>query len=288
VGLSDWVTAWLPAALPLGAGLPVLAAALYLVGAIAVRRGPDGWPAWRIVCWLVTCLLAAWTFAGAPEALRGGAPVWDGVILGSASAVLPLGIALGDPIRLIERRRGRSVRWLRGRLARLAMFPGFASLLSAVYLVLVVTARWYSPGRTGGVAWGLALAGALLVGVLVNVPLLSDDLLPAWATPPIRTLIAFLDGTLDAVPGIVMMLTVDLWAGGALLGVAEAIGVPMIAVTIAQWLRSDALETLRIDTELDAQERARAAREPTTDPDAPATTDNGLWWKSDPRFTDRF
>lgn len=274
------VSVWSPGATPVGVGIPMIAAIGYTVIAVRVRRGPHGWPFWRTVIWLLTCFLGAWTLAGPPTVFRGDAPVWDGVILGMVSAVLPLGIAVGDPIRLIERFLGRTIGWVRGRIARVIMFPGFTSLLCAVYLTLVVTSSWYQPGRTDGPIWAWALVGAFVTGLLVNVPLLSDDLLPGWATPPIRAVFAFADGIFDAVPGIILMLIADVWAGGALLALSEVIALPMIAVTIAQWVRADSIATLQIDAALDAQEANQArGHEPPND---------GLWWKSDPRFADRF
>ncbi len=276
---GGFLTAWAPN-WP-GIGIPVVLAGLYAAEVAVARRRGLAAPTWRLVIWLVTCLAAAWTFAGAPWALRTESDWWDGVSLGVTSAVLPLGFALGDPVGLAERVRGRPIRLLRSRVARILMFPGLTSAISAIFLTVALTSHWWSPGgRTAPGPWALLMVCAFFVGLLVNLPLLADDLLPAWATPPIKTLIAFIDGVFDAVPAIVVMLIVNEAAGGGLLAIAEAVGVPLIAATLAQWVRADAAETQAIDARLDAEEvEAVLGGDP-----APS----GLWWENDPRFADRY
>lgn len=295
--MGELFTAWAPSVL--GIGLPVLVAALYASGVFAARRRGIPWPTWRLVIWFVTCGIAVWTLCGAPTALRHTNPFMDGVAIGTFAAVLPLGFALGDPFRLVESLRGRRIGWARGRIARFLMFPGLASMLAAIVLTVAVTSEWYQVALTNQAAWALLLLTALATGLLVNLPLLSEDLMPAWATPAVKTLIAFADGIFDAIPGIVMLNLVDLYSGTALLAVAEAIGIPMIAATVVMWVRSDAEEQKLVDAELDAREAAAAA--PAPEPaDAPSPTSEapaadpapaegeGLWWLDDPRFADRF
>ena len=54
----------------------------------------------------------------------------------------------------------------------------------------------------------------LLTGTLVVLPLLSTELLPAWCTHPVRAFLAFVDGLIDAVPGILVMTTPQLLTVG--------------------------------------------------------------------------
>jgi putative copper resistance protein D len=279
VTADELVTAWAPSLY--GVGLPALFAAAYGWGFVSARRRGLDAPAWRLALWLVTCAVAVWTFAGAPWALRTQSQWMDGIALGIASAVLPLGIAFGDPVGLAERLRGRPLRMLRGHIARAIMFPGVSSLISAVFLTIALTSGWWRPG--GGTApgpWAGLLGCAFVVGLLVNVPLLAEDLLPSWASPGVKTLVAFLDGLFDAVPGIVVMLAVNQQAGGALLAIAEAVGIPLMAGTLAQWVRADAVEAREVDARLDEEDVANVLDgEPQS---------SGLWWESDPRFADRF
>ncbi len=295
---------WAPSLV--GLGLPALAAIGYALGVAKARGRGIPWPVWRLALWMVTCVLAAWTFAGPPQALRGVNPWMDGVSIGMSAAVLPLGIALADPVKLIELLRGRRVGWARGRIARVIMFPGVASLLSAVVLTYAITSPWYQAALTEPLPWALLLLTAFVTGLSVNLPLLSDDLMPEWATPAVKTLVAFADGIFDAMPGIVMMLLINKYSGGALLAIAEVVGIPMIAATVVMWVREDAEEQRQIDAELDARDAAaaRAASEPSGESEirargsepaktgggsGPGASDGeGLWWLDDPRFADRF
>ena len=79
----------------------------------------------------------------------------------------------------------------------------------------------------------------------------------------------------DAIPGVVVLLTVNQQAGGALLAVAEGVGIPLIAATLAEWVRADAVEAREVDARLDEEGDGQPER-------------TGLWWESDPRFADRF
>jgi len=292
---------WAPSLV--GLGIPALAAIGYAVGVMVARRRGIHWPAWRVVIWMVTAVLAAWTFAGPPQALRDVNPWMDGVSIGMAAAVLPLGVALGDPVKLIELLRGRRIGWARGRIARFFMFPGVASLLSAIVLTYAITSEWYQAALTQPLPWALLLLAAFVTGLAVNLPLLSDDLMPEWATPAVKTLVAFADGLFDAIAGLVMMLLVNKYSGGALLAIAEVVGIPMIAATVVMWVRADAEEQKQIDAELDARD-AEASRPAARNADAvdalsrpedpraaadPADGEGeGLWWLDDPRFADRF
>jgi len=114
------------------------------------------------------------------------------------------------------------------------------------------------------------------------VPLLADDLLPAWATPPVRTFLAVVDGLLDAVPGIVVMTATTLLSpdspgfssgvsgldllldqplgGGALLAVAESVGLPVIAAVFLEWVRSDERDARASDLLEDETSRAATAQ----------------------------
>ena len=268
--VADLFTAWAPT--PWGIGVPLLFALPYLAAVLHLRRKGDRWSGWRLLWWMLTCLLMAWTLCGAPWALRTQSDWMDGIALGMAAAVLPLGAALGDPVGLVEAVLGRRARVLRGRLARALMYPGVSSAISALFLTVALLSGWFVPhGATPALGWGLLMVCAFATGLLVNLPLFGEDLLPQWANPAVKTLIAFLDGLFDAIPGIVVMLLVNLRAGGALLGIAEAIGIPMIAATLVHWVRSDAVETRAVDATLDAEEPG-----------------DGLWWRSDPQLQERF
>ena len=62
--------------------------------------------------------------------------------------------------------------------------------------------------------------------------------------------------------------------GGALLLVAEIVGLPVLAAVLLEWVRADRTEAAVVDRLADEAH--------SDDDDAP-----GLWWETDPRFTDR-
>lgn len=207
------------------------------------------------------------------------------------AAITPVGLALGDPVGLVLRVLGRErrdgvLRFLGGRAARLVMFPLVGSVVAtALHLALFVT-PWLA--RSLDDAWVREATYAVLVlsGLLFVLPLLADELTPAWCTPGLRTLIGFGDGLLDAVPGVVVMASPGLlgppvaaylaaadplWeqhvGGGAMFGLAEVVGLPLLAATVAAWVRADRTEAALVDARLDL--------EPASD---------RPWWEDDPRF----
>ena len=118
-----------------------------------------------------------------------------------------------------------------------------------------------------------------------------------------RALIAFVDGLLDAIPGILVMtapvllapgvagLTNRTWGpgaavdqkigGGVMLAVAEVVGLPLLAEIFVSWVRADDAEAVAMDAFLDAH-AAESLMEESVEPvlDRP-------WWETDPRFLDQ-
>jgi cytochrome c oxidase assembly factor CtaG len=165
----------------------------------------------------------------------------------------------------------------------------------------------------------------LVTGSLFILPLLGEEMLPAWCTHPVRTLIAFGDGLLDAAPGILVMTAPHLlardvpglfsrgWgptpvmdqrlAGATMLVIAEIIGLPFLAAVFVAWMRADDAEARDFDRAQDLALAAAAAVHGSPaqhrSDDAPAalgtsrggTADDGRerpWWETDPRFSDRY
>jgi putative copper resistance protein D len=106
----------------------------------------------------------------------------------------------------------------------------------------------------------------------------------------------FLDGVVDAVPGIVVMTHGTLiagawylghapsWAsdvhhdqqlgGGAMIGIAELVALPFLLAVLVQWARAERAETVALDRRLDAELL----------PAAPAATGPDLvrpWWETE-------
>jgi len=194
-------------------------------------------------------------------------------------------------------------RVLHSRLSGVLTFPLVSSLLAVGTLVLVFFTGYFEASTRSPAVETLLCVQLPVTGSLFVLPLLSDELLPAWATPPVRALLGFADGLLDAIPGILVMTAPTLLApgfpgfaqrgdptpafdqrlgGGALLAVAEAVGLPVLVAIFVDWVRADDRQARQSDALAHA-----AAAEPH-----PAGADSGpawevLWWENDPRFADR-
>lgn len=263
--LDQWDLTWF------GVLLPVVLTIGYAVPLVRLHRAGDRWSGWRVAAYLAGIVVLGWSLVGAPAAYRAAVPWMGGMSVALVAAVVPLCLALGDPVRLWESASGMPVRWVRGPVARVLMFPLVASVVSAVVLTVAFTSDWYAAAQVRGLPWALLQLAALVIGLLVNLPLLSEDLLPAWCGGGVKTLVAFLDGLFDAIPGIVVMTTVDRYVGGALLAVAESVGVPMIFAVMIAWVRADEREARAVDARLDAEEHSSTP-----------------WWLADPDLARRY
>ncbi|RNI21387.1 cytochrome c oxidase assembly protein [Flexivirga caeni] len=316
-----WLTSWRFDAV--GVVLSVLLLVPYVWLLVAAWRRGVQWPWWRIASYVVlgvgtllyvTCGVVGvyrqtflWMFAA------------QVAIIGT---VTPMGLAVGDPLRLLAAATGSTDtvlhRVVRSRIVRLLIFPAVSSVLDIGGILAVFFTGYGQRAIESELVGTLLILQLLIVGLIFVLPTLAEDLLPGWATPAVRTFLAFFDGIADAVPGILVMVANTTlfphfpgfsaaadplrsglshymdqkYAGGALLAVAEGIGVPMLAAVFVEWLHSDAAEARATDAELD---RAEAARTPaaTTAPegchaDQPETVADQPWWLTDPRLADRY
>ena len=212
----SWVTTWV--ADPLGLLLAVVLTGGYAAGVLAARRRGTTWPWGRTAVYAVlgvgTLLLAT---CGALAAYR-GTLFWVGAAQATVlSAVTPLGLALGDPLGLARAAwppLGRGVGPGLTRLGRVAMFPLVSSVVAAGVLVVLFFTPWFASSLTTVWVRELLYVVLLLTGTLVVLPLLSTELLPSWCTHPVRAFLAFVDGLIDALPGILVMTTPQLLTVG--------------------------------------------------------------------------
>ncbi|KQU70229.1 hypothetical protein ASD62_03540 [Phycicoccus sp. Root563] len=289
-GFGDVFTAWVLS--PVGTALAVLLGGAYAAAVWTLRRRHEPVPVLRVITYAVlgigTLVLAT---DGGLAAFRDTSFVAAAAQSGVLAAITPVGLALGDPVglglRAVGPVRAAAVReFLGGRVARVLMFPLVGSVVATgVHLAMFVT-PWLA--RSLELGWLRELTYLLLVGtgLLFVLPLLADELAPAWCTPGVRVLIGFGDGLLDAVPGVVVMASPALLGapvaaylaardplfqqhvgGGAMFGLAEAVGLPLLAATVAAWVRADRVEAALVDARLDL--------EPASD---------RPWWESDPRY----
>lgn len=295
--LTTWV------ADPFGWVLVAVLSLGYAVLLVRGRRYGLRWSAWRAALYYVVGVGSlAFALGGAPAAYRSVVFWMAALQAGVLSAVTPVGLALGDPVRLAESVCGERTRramqlLLRGPVARTLMFPLVSSVLAVGSLVAVFFTGYFGASLRSDTVRIVLELQLLVTGALFVLPLLTEDLLPAWCTHPVRALFAFVDGLLDALPGILLMTTPRLltpgfpgwrgrgfglsprWdqrlGGGALLAVAESVGLPVLVAVFVQWMRQDEAEARETDARLDGA--------PDSEED-----ESGRWWERDPRFAGRY
>lgn len=262
--------------------LVALLGGLYGWGVLRLRRRGEPWPAARIVAFAVAGLGALVVATMSALAVYDRELFWPAAVQNILlDLVAPLGLALGDPLRLAlralpEPAAARVRRAMTGRLVRLLTFP----LVSTVLVLTTELTIYFTPyfGTALRIGWlhQLMYLHLLLAGCLFVVPVLTrEEALPAWCTHPVRAALVFLDGIVDAVPGIVIMthgtLIAGAWylhhapswspdvqhdqqvGGGAMIGIAELVALPFLLAILVQWARTERAETVALDRRLDAE-----------------------------------
>lgn len=283
---SSWLTAW--QASPFGIAVTVILLVAYcFVWARARRRGSRVGVGRLALFTAVGVGILAYALCG-PVGVYSHTFLWVfGMQVALLTAVVPLGFALGRPLDVVCAAAGSEAprRVLAGRVARLLMYPLVSTVLATVSVLLVFVTGYGQAAMESSGVFAVLVVHLLLVGMLVVLPLLADDLLPKWAGPGVRTLIAAADGLVDAVPGIVLMTRSRLmmprfpgfaaahaqtrgglsplldqrYTGGALLAVTEAIGLPLIIAVFVDWMRADAESAREVDARLDAAQGQEAS-----------------------------
>ncbi|WP_043685766.1 cytochrome c oxidase assembly protein [Streptomyces xylophagus] len=287
--------------------LVVLLGGLYGWGVLRLRRRGEAWPVAR------TAAFAVLGLGTLVVATMSALAVYDRVLFWPAAVqnvlldlIAPLGLALGDPLRLALRalpgRAGaRAQGALTGRLVRLLTFPLVSTGLVLTTELTIYFTPYFETALANDWLHQLMYLQLLLAGSLFVLPVLTrEEALPAWCTHPVRAALVFLDGIVDAVPGIVVMTHGTLiagawylkhspsWApdvqhdqqlgGGAMVGIAELVAVPFLLAILVQWARTERAETVALDRRLDT-ELVRATP-------AEATTEGGPelvrpWWETE-------
>jgi putative copper resistance protein D len=308
---TTWQADWF------GCALVLLLGGLYGWGVVRVVRGGGRWSAGR------TAVFGLVGLGGIAVATMSSLAVYDRVLFWPAAVqnivldlVAPLGLALGDPLTLARRalpgpageRLGRA---MRGRAVRLLTYPLVSTfLVLASELCIYFTPYFETALRHEGVH-RLMYLQLLLTGSLFVLPMLSrEELLPRWCSHPVRALLVFVDGLVDAVPGLVVMTTGTLVAGnwyaaqdrdwgpspqkdqqfggGLMLAIAELVGLPFLLAVFVEWVRAERVRTAVLDRQLDEEELAAAPARTPSAPRAPASTASAPapeltrpWWETD-------
>ena len=272
----DW---WLVAPLLVVTGL-------YLWGMWRLRARGDHWPAGRAAAFLVGGI-AVIAFAG-----LSGLGSYDTIMFSLhmiqhmlLAMVAPIFLALGAPVTLALRTAPRGVRSailavLHSRLARLLTFPliGWAIYVASPFALYFT--GWYPATLDNSVLHELLHLHFLLVGSLFFWPMIGIDPIPGRQSYPFRFLILMSTLPFHAILGlsIYTQTTViaaehyqalklgwldplaDQRVGGGLLWTSgELVGLIMLGVVTAQWIKASEREAAREDRRLDRLEAAEAA-----------------------------
>lgn len=261
----------------------------YLLGVRAARRR-DGWPWWRTLCFIALGLGSVALCTMSPLAGQNHRHLWAiAAQLTLLISISPVGIALGDPVGLV--RAGASERGVRrldavlaGPVLRVLTFPVVSAILATATLMVVFLGPLLGAAVRHDAVLDLVYLLVLVVGCLAALPLLGAEILPAWCTEPLKLVFAFVDGLVDAIPGIVVMTTSTKLAGGYFAGTAsdrnwdahvagslmlalsEVVALPLFFLLFFRWAASE-------------------IRRPPEDPDEPLFSKP--WWEEDAGHADR-
>nr|WP_235217618.1 cytochrome c oxidase assembly protein [Streptomyces noursei] len=295
---------------------------LYAWGVVRLARRGQRWPVARSVAF------AGLGLAAVAVATMSGLAVYDHELFWPAAVqnivldlIAPLGLALGDPLSLALKvlpPERRTARWLRarlsGRLLRFLTFPLVSTVLVLSSELAIYFTPYFPTALRHGPLHELMYLQLLVVGSLFVLPMLSrEELLPSWCSHPVRALLVLLDGLVDAVPGIVVMTSGTLIAGGwyasqhrpwdpslqqdqmigggLMLTIAELVGLPFMIAVFAEWVRDERRRTRALDARLDRElavaapaPAATAATTALAAPAAPAVAQPEVtrpWWETD-------
>ena len=300
---ARWLTGWSPNVPALA--LAVLAVAVYSLAVRQVRARGGHWDR-ASTCWFAgvgvgSLLLVTCSFLGTySRVLFWPLAVQDVLLM----TLVPVGLTLGRPValmRLLRPTLGAVASRPRRTLGRLLGFPLTGSVLAVTLLLLIYTTGWDQARLEHPALLELTRLALLIVGCGFLFPLLGIDEGTGTTSYPVRALIAFLDGLLDALPGLAVLGTGHVIAAGyyahltrswgpsparaqqiggtAMVALSELVGLPALLVLLLAWVRSDARQASDVDAELDALNAAEhVARPEHNDP-----TQNVLlhrpWWE---------
>ena len=180
------LTAW--TASPSGILAVVVAAGVYGRWLLLARGRGLRWSGWRIGLYYGLGVGSLTYALCGPLAVYRDHIFWDGALqVGVLASLTPVGLALGDPVRLLRRLHPDGRHWmlrlLAGPVPRVLMFPAVGTALAVGIIIAVFFTPWFqSTTQSSPARWLLDLV-LLTSGLLFVLPLMVDELLPAWATP---------------------------------------------------------------------------------------------------------
>jgi len=319
-------TQWTPD-LPMIA-LVVVLGGCYLAGVRRVRRQGRSWGTGRGVAFcgigLGALVLATMSWIGVYQGVLFYARAVQTVLL---VLLVPLFLAMGKPLTLLGEAlpgAGRRVTAVvRSRAAVVLTFPAITTLLLVAVPMTMYFTSWYTAVFHSGTTRELTYLVLMVPGYVFFWTLLRIDPVPKAYPYGVALWITAAEVVGDAFFGIAViadnnliagpyyhavgypwgpsLATSQVLGGGIIWILGDFVGLPFLAVGLIQMMREDQAEAAVIDAELDAREAARrsvpARPVAGVTPDsegaeasgaAVAADEDGPWWESDPRFTERF
>ena len=270
-------------------------AGLYLLGVRSLHRRGDAWPVGRTVMFVGVGMGAFYV------ATSSGLAAYDTTLLSVhmvqhmvLAMLVPLALALGAPVTLALRTLPRTPRrWLltvlHSRAAKVLTFPPLTLALYVVSPWALYFSGWYPATLDHVWLHELMHLHLVVVGMLFFWPIVGIDPVPGRVGYPARMLLVVLTLPFHAFLGVTIMGQDTLlggnhyqalhelpgygWlpdplddqhlAGGLLWSSGDLVGLVLLGVLFAQWVRSSMREAAREDRRLDLLEaRARDGGDP--------------------------
>jgi putative copper resistance protein D len=255
-----------------------LAAVLYLVAVLRLRRRGDSWAIGRTAAWLGGLFVVAY-------ATCGGVALYDHALFSAhavqhmlLATVAPIPLALGAPVtlalRALPRRPRRELLWLlHTPVAKVLSFPlvGFVVLVVSMYGLYFTSL--YADSLTNNVLHDAIHAHFLLAGCLFFWPIIGIDPLPGRLPHWARLMLLFITFPMHALLAVAIMnysevfaagyyranprpwgtsLLTDQHNGGGLMWAAgELVGALVFVALFMQWSRAEERQAKREDRQAD-------------------------------------
>jgi putative membrane protein len=295
---------------PLALAVVVIAGAWYARGVVLLRRRSSAsWPVFRILSFglglLSIVAVTLWWVGAFAHTLFWVYTVQIMMLLVLSPAMLMFGrpVTLARTVASVTGKRSILAAIADAPAMRVVSNPAFGALLLPVVTVLVFFTVIFPASLEHYVVYEVLHLVLLGAGLTLALPLADEGVQSSSMSLAAGILLGFLELLADAVPGIAIRLRTTLLApehylaihrtwgpsrlhdqqlGGAIVWfLAETIDLPVLALLVLRWIRTDEREAVAIDRQLDQQERVAAAEDPAADLQRP-------WWETDAEvFGDR-
>ena len=287
---------------PVAVGVLLVAGGWYARGVQVVRRSGEGWPVRRMVSFgfglLTIAAVTLWWVGAYAHTLFWVYTVQIMMLLVISPALLMFGrpVTLSRTLAAGGGRRPFLARVADSPAMNIVSNPAFGALLLPLVTMLVFFTAVFPASLEHYAVYELLHVVLLVAGLVMCVPLADEGVRSSSMSLAAGILFGFLELLADAVPGIAIRLRTALLApqhylaihrtwgpsrlhdqqlGGAIVWfLAETIDLPVLALLVLRWIRTDEQEAVTIDRQLDQQELAAIATDSEADLQRP-------WWETD-------